>query len=393
MPINPTHLTNRFYTQNLLTVDKRCKDFPGGPIPDIGVTYRENGDTLVCLYAPEAGSACLTLSTNPVLIKEISLTKHPDGAFRGVIPFDEGFTGPINAEVRFDGTGVLTPYLPIIWTNNRPYNMVEVPDPEDDYLLVRDVPHGAVGSQLFWSEAMGNWQRCMVYTPAGYMNGKEEYPVLYLQNGGSDNETSWDNVGRVSNILDNLIADGEAVPFIVVMNNAQLREGGEIRIARDKAYETMLLQDCIPFIEQNYRVKAGKWNRAIGGLSMGAYMTCDIAFSHPDVFGYMGTFTASMTQSPEEEQAQYTVNGLTRPYYAFLRDTSPARFAEYFKVYFRSTTPQENHPEFFAADDGLLEKAGYTGLPNYTRILYPERTSKWNSWRMGLRDYAKLLFR
>ena len=95
--------------------------------------------------------------------------------------------------------------------------------------------------------------------------------------------------GRVAYILDNLIAEGKAEPFIVVMNNGMLRySGNAVMSVIDLAFERMLTESCIPYIEKNYRVKAGKWNRAITGLSMGCMQTCDIAFRHPELFGNLG---------------------------------------------------------------------------------------------------------
>lgn len=387
-------LDNRFFQQQMLTVDAWSQNIPMGPsVDDIGVRYEENGDVRLCLFAPQAKEVKVILATSPSMMRPVIMAKESNGTFRGVLPFDPSFTGPVNAMVLYDGNPALDPYLPICWTMNRPFNIVEIPDPDGDFLLIKGVPHGAVSSHLFWSKATENWERCMVYTPAGYMNNNEHYPVLYLLNGGTDNETSWDNVGRISNILDNLIAEGKVTPFIAVMTNSMLRDKGKIDVTRDHAFEQMLIDSCIPFVEQTYRVKTGKENRGIAGLSMGAYMTCDIAFGNPDLFDYVGTFTASMQQTPEQEAEQYEANGYIRPYLTFLKNVTPEQFEQTFKVYFRSTTPQEDHPELFAADDRLMCEAGYDSLPNYKRILYPETTSKWNSWRMGLRDFVQMIFK
>ena len=87
---------------------------------------------------------------------------------------------------------------------------------------MRDVPHGSVTTEFYWSDALETWQRCLVYTPPMYHEGGE-YPVLYLQHGAGENETSWIYNGRASHIMDNLIADGKAVPFIIVMNDGMVR--------------------------------------------------------------------------------------------------------------------------------------------------------------------------
>lgn len=394
MNFSKEFLSNTFFRQQMFTIDGWAKEMPMGPkIDDIGVSYDENGDVKLCLYAPAAKEVKLMLGTSPSRIKNLTMVKGEDGAWRGVLHFDPSFTGPVNAMVFYDGTLAIDPHLPIIWTMNQPFNAVEVPDPEGEYLLVRNVPHGTLSAHRFYAESTGEWERCLVYTPPGYEKESRSYPVLYLLNGGTDNETSWENVGNISNIMDNLIADGEAQPFLVVMANTMLRHGGVISNARDRAFEQMLLNDIMPLIENTYRVIPGREGCGIAGLSMGAYMTCDIAFAHPELFSCMGTFTASMSETPEQNRDHYEINGIVRPWPEFLKNTSAEAFENYFHVYYRSTTPQEDHPDLFYNDDALLAKAGFDKLPCYTRRLYPENTSKWNSWRLGFRDYAKLIFR
>lgn len=379
-------LDNKLFWDTPLSFDRKPEEFLEGAPSDVGVTVTEDREIRFCVYAPKAECATIVAATSGVSSHTVGLSKCDDGAFRGILACPASFTGPVNLKVYLNGDLILDPYIPIIWTLNRPHNYVEVPDAEMDYLLMQQVPHGGYVRQFYWAEAMNGWERCTIYTPPGYMNGADSYPVLYLLNGGTDNETSWEYAGRASHILDNLIAKGDAEPFLAVMNNAMLRKGGKVSMMRDRGFERMLIDSCIPFIEQNYRVKAGKWNRAIAGLSMGAYMACDISMANPDLFGYVGHFTASMTKTELQEDYE-------RPYSAFLARTSPEQFAEMFKVYFRSTTPQEDHLEFFLSDDELISNAGLDRAPCYRRILYPERTSKWNSWRLGFRDFSSMLFK
>ena len=383
-------LDNKFFYKSALSTARYGSD----QLPeDVGVSYCEDGTTKICIPSDGAETITIDLATGMFNRKSVALTKGEDGAFRGELPYDETFTGSVMVLVHYNGTFALCPYLPVAWTSDRQFNIIEVPDVEDEYMFIKkDVPHGGVTQSYFFSTATGSMERCTIYTPAGYMNGSESYPVLYLLNGGGDNETSWENVGRVSATLDNLIAEGKAKPMIVAMYNTMLRAGGHVSNVRDLTCEHQLIDDLIPYVENTYRAKTGKENRAIAGLSMGAYFTCDIAFANSEVFGYMGTFTASMSQTPEQKAEQYDAAGIVRPYPDFLAKVSAEEFAKTFKVYFRSTTPQEDHLELFLADDELMAKAGYDKLPNYTRILYPERTSKWNSWRMGLRDFAQKIF-
>ena len=253
--------------------------------------------------------------------------------------------------------------------------------------------HGSLTSNLFWSDIMDNSERCFVYTPADYSNDQKNYPVVYMLNGGTDNETSWNNVGMVSNIFDNLIAEKKAVPFIAVMINSMLRKDGRISLIRDDGFDKMLTEDVIPFVEKHYRTRNGKKDRAIAGLSMGAYMTADIAFGHPELFGYVGTFTACISLTKEQINEQYAPNHIDRPQEKYFVTHSADDFEKDFKIFYCSTTPQEDHLDLFLADDKRFNELSYTNNPGYIRHLYDEKTSKWNSWRMGIRDFVKLIFR
>lgn len=168
----------------------------------------------------------------------------------------------------------------------------------------------------------------------------------------------WDAVGKMSRILDNLWADKKAVPFVTVMMNGMIRAGGRIGTPVDETFENMLLEDTIPFVESRYHVRTDKWNRAIAGLSMGAYMSCDIGFAHPELFGSIGTFTASMSQNPGF--AAYE-----RPYPKTLAAGGEA-FAANYKLYWRSTTPAENHPEFLRRTTSCCLKPVFMNAPVIT---------------------------
>ena len=385
MTFDKETLTNKIFLEQALSFNNRGLVATAAGDVKTGAFPQENGDVFLRLSFPKARAVIVRFSVSRKVTADVELTNRGDGIFEGTLPFDERLTGPANVTVTVDGAEVLSPELPVIWGGNKPANNVEIPDPDMDYLLIKDVPHGALTRELFWSNATHNWERCMIYTPPGYQKSTEDYPVLYLLHGGGDNEMMWEYVGRMSHILDNLLAAGEAVPFLVVMCNDMIRKDGFVGMPVDDTVERLLVEDCIPFVEANYRARTDKWDRAIGGLSMGSFMTSDIAFGHPELFGSLGNFTAGMTAG--DLKMTYT-----RPWPDFMAKGA-AHFASCFKLYFRSTTPQEDHLEYFEADDAICEKAGVSALPCYHRTLYPARTSKWNSWRMGLRDYAKLLFK
>lgn len=378
---SPEFLDNKLFLDQALSFNQ-MGTYPDGT--QGGAFPQPNGDILVRLRVNGAKTVRLHVAVSNHVFFDVELENRGGNVFEGTIAFNEKMTGPANVNVYVNDAEVLVPDLPIIWTDNRPQNNIEIPDEEAGYLLIRNVPHGALTREMIYSHSTENWERCMVYTPAQYRQSEMPLPVLYLLHGGGDNELMWEYVGKLSHTLDNLWAEGKAKPFVVVMMNGMLRTGGRIGNPVDNAFEQMLIHDCIPFIEKNYRVKTDKWNRAIAGLSMGAYMTCDISFAHPELFGSIGTFTASMQQ--DAGFASYE-----RPYARVLREGAE-KFAENYRLYWRSTTPQENHLEFFEADDQMLKEAGIYDLPCHHRKLYGPNTSKWNSWRMGLRDFAQLVF-
>ena len=390
------HVSNKLFLDHSMSFDRLSLTSANGRLLQTGAYPQTDGSVLIRLYLPHAKKVTITVAVGFHQRVDLELTTPPEspaGTFVGILPYDERMVGNAMARVMVDGHFELIPDLPIVWTANRPINTIEIPFPDSDYLLLQDVPHGNYSHNMFWAENMNNWERCCVYTPPGYMKSQEAYPVLYLLHGAGDNETTWESIGRVSYIMDNLLAEGKAKPFIIVMCNLMLREGGKVCPLNgggpqtiDQSFERMLIDSCIPFIEENYRILPGKWNRAIGGLSLGSYTANDIAYGNPELFGSIGNFTAGLAN---EMHAKYTYE---RPYQKFL-DKGAEHFASQFRLLFRSTTPNENHPEFFAADDESYAKAGIDQLPGYHRVMYPGNVTKWNSWRMGLRDFAQLLFR
>lgn len=391
MEFSQVFLNNKLFYDTALTFDKLCPEHMANLEPiQTGVQYLPNGDAAFRLYLPNAKKVELGFFNAGTGMTMLPLTKDVEGYFTGVLPYDPKESGPRTISVFVDETVLLYPYLPIYWTSNRPCNYIESPDPEGGFYMVQNVPHGAMCREIIPVESTGAPERFMVYTPPGYLKTDREYPVLYLINGGTDNEICWDFTGRIAYIMDNLIAEGKCKPFLIVMCNSMLRKNGEIPFfyhgvaTVDDTVERMLLDDCIPYIERNYRVKTDKWNRAIAGLSMGAYITCDIGLAHPEVFGNMATFTACMTH--ETITMDYE-----RPFPKALANAK--MFEENYRLFFRSTTPLEDHFNYFEADDQICAEAGIDKLPCYHRTVYSATTSKWNSWRKGVRDFATLLFR
>jgi len=340
---------------------------------DTGMKILENGDISFKIYAP--GVQTLHVTTGRELNqKDIDLVKDAEGFFTGVIPFDPMLLGPHSMDFIVDGTCFLYPYSPISWHRDRPVNYIDLPDPETPYCLMKDVPHGAIIREMYWSETMGRYQRCVVYTPAGYMKNTEEYPVLYLQHGATENEITWEYNGRVSEIMDNLIAEGKAEPMIIVMNDGMVR----MPDGKTSALAPMLLNDCIPYIEKTYRVKTDKWSRAMAGLSMGSMQTSQTGLTHPEVFGYLGIFSGFLGAFRGNQD-----------HLEALKD--PAKMAEDYRVFFRCIGDIDLHFPTFENEDPLCD--GIKDLPFYHRAVYPGQQHEFGAWRRALYDFAQMIFK
>ncbi|MBN2818002.1 MAG: esterase [Bacteroidales bacterium] len=176
-----------------------------------------------------------------------------------------------------------------------------------DNYLVKDVPHGTVTRRWYDSPGLDMKRRITIYTPPGYESGKDKYPVLYLLHGAGGDEEAWIALGRLSQIMDNLIAQGKAKPMIVVMPNGNVTQVAAPGEGLRGFYKPQFMEprtmngeyeaaftDIIKFIEANYRVKTDKRNRAIAGLSMGGFHSLHISRYYPNTFDYVGLFSAAI---------------------------------------------------------------------------------------------------
>jgi enterochelin esterase-like enzyme len=161
----------------------------------------------------------------------------------------------------------------------------------------KGIAQGKVERVEYDSKTVQAKRKMVIYTPPGY-SGEKTYPVLYLLHGAGDDETGWQQKGAAPVILDNLYADGKAVPMIVVMPNGFARKPGEAKGKgkgfRSSAFEEDLLQDLIPYVESHYPVKKGREGRAIVGLSMGGGQALRIGLKHPDRFAWVGGFSSAL---------------------------------------------------------------------------------------------------
>ena len=186
-----------------------------------------------------------------------------------------------------------------------PDDIRAVPDAPEGYKAKRDgIPHGTLTMIEYDSKTVGTRRKMNVYTPPGYTPSKK-YPVLYLLHGIGGDETEWERFAQPENVLDNLIADGKAVPMIVVMPNGRAEKDDHptgnpyIHAPAFAAFENDLLNDVIPTIESRYSTLTDREHRALAGLSMGGGQTLNFGFGHLDRFAWLGAFSsAPNTKAP-----------------------------------------------------------------------------------------------
>jgi enterochelin esterase family protein len=205
--------------------------------------------------------------------------------------------GTYRYRIDVDGVAVVDPKNPATSeSNGNVSSLVRVPGAS--FMDTADVPHGAVSRVIYKSATVGRNRRAHVYTPPGYEAGTEKYPVFYLLHGAGDSDDSWISVGRAADILDNLIAAKKAEPMIVVMpagHDAKFagfgRPAGDAPAAK---FEDDFEKDLRPYIEETYRVKTDRADRAIAGLSMGGGQTLNVFAAKPADYGYVGVFSSGV---------------------------------------------------------------------------------------------------
>ena len=270
---------------------------PGQDYPQVN----SEGYARFRVVAPDAKSVSLGLGGRGGTV----LRKDKDGVWTGTTegPMDPGFH---YYHLTIDGGVFNDPGTHNYFGSCRWESGIEIPAPDQDFYAYRkNIAHGNIQEVIYWSESTGQMQTAMVYLPPTYgrvVKGKQErFPVLYLQHGWGENETSWARQGHAGLIMDNLIADGKIKPFIVVMaygltNNIKFGTIGQFTA---KEFETLLIDELIPHIDKNFLTKADKWNRAMAGLSMGGVETKLITLRRPEVFGYWGLLSGGQ-YAPEE---------------------------------------------------------------------------------------------
>ena len=286
-----------------------------------------------------------------------------------------------------DGVQVNDPASVAYFGYSRPTSGIYAAYPGEDYMDAKDVPHGVVREQWYLSSVTGLWRRAYIYTPAGYDEGKGEYPVFYLLHGMGENERGWSLQGRMNFIMDNLIAEGKAVPMIVVMDcgytDTQDPATGAIKRSTDAgSLGEIYFKDIIPMVEKNYRAKSDRESRAMAGLSMGGFQTMNIALANTDKFAYIGGFSAALMMGGRQQVDLKTAyNG------AF---ADPAAFNKKVKLlWFGAGSEEKMFVDAAATMTKQLTEMGVKVESYISEGTYHE----WHTWSRCLKEFAPKLFK
>jgi enterochelin esterase family protein len=344
---------------------------------DSRVTFRFN--------APNAQKVQVSIVNVP-----FDMVKGNDGVWTYTSePQDKGYH---NYWMIVDGVIVIDPATNAFMGYGHMCNGFEIPDPDGSFYQIKDVPHGNVLIENYYSKVAKSWRHIFIYTPPDYeKNSSTRYPVLYLQHGGGEDERVWIEMGRTNLILDNLIAEGKIKPFIVVMETSAVgpampmppRTGTPVAGApaagvptagapgaaprprfSTEAYANVMIDDMIPWVDSNFRTLADQAHRAMSGLSMGGMYTKSITLAHLDKFAYIGLFSGGNIAPAE------------------ISDKSKVKLVY---MSYGSREPGSNGVKN-AAD--VLQQAGIKSA----YYVSPLTAHEWQSWRRSLREFAQLLF-
>ena len=359
------------------------EDFKPSSVNQPGREYpmvNSQGCVRVQISAPNAESVQLDIGA-----VKYDLVNNGEGVWTGEsAPQDEGFH---YYQLNIDGASVPDPGSLYFYGASRWGSGIEVPAHDQDFYALKNVSHGQVREHIYFSETNKTLRRCFIYTPPGYDNNLEKrYPVLYLQHGGGENETGWSAQGKAGLIMDNLIAEGKAKPFIIVMDNGswtmprppagQRPSGGQWppKGWADGFMKT-LLNDIIPMVDANFRTLADQKHRAMAGLSMGGMQTHTITLANPDVFSQVGMFSGGSYNVEEVKNAP--------------------GFKENVKLVFVSfgSRELENRREGFGGNPEDNTNALKAEGMNAHFYVSPKTAHEWQTWRRSLYEFAQLLFK
>jgi enterochelin esterase-like enzyme len=368
------------------------EDFKISSTTQVGKQYPQvnsEGRVRTSISAPQALKVQIVIGG-----AKYDLVKDDKGVWTGEsAPQDEGFH---YYQLNIDGAQISDPGSLSFYGVSRWGSGIEIPAKDQDFYSIKDVPHGQIRQNLYFSNITNAWRRCFVYTPPDYeKNNISRYPVLYLQHGSGEDETGWSVQGKANLILDNLIAEKKAVPMIIVMDNGYATKPsqattpvpGANNISRpaggSSAFEEVMIKEIIPMIDAAFRTVADRDHRAMAGLSMGANQTITITMNNLDKFSYIGGFsgTSNYPSTAVIDPATFQ-NG---------KYNDGAALNKQIKLFWLGLGTKE--PDPFPASVGafrsMLEKKGI----KYIFYQSNGTAHEWLTWRRDLYQFAPLLFK
>jgi enterochelin esterase-like enzyme len=341
---------------------------PGQQYPQVN----SQGYARFRIEAPQAQSVSVSLGGRG----GTPLEKTEDGVWMGTTaaPEDEGFH---YYHLTVDGGTFNDPGTLNFYGSTRWESGIEIPAHDRDFYALKDVPHGRVQQVLFPSKSTNTSRRAFVYTPPEYDTDlTRRYPVLYLQHGWGEDETAWSNQGHANLIMDNLIAKGKIRPFLIVMTYGMtnnVRIGGMAGFSIEP-FETVLIDELIPYIDNHFRTLSDQPHRAMAGLSMGGMETRTITLKHLDKFSHIGLFSGGSISLDD-------VNN------------TPG-FKEKVKLVFVGYGSRElGGGRGFGGDPKANAEAIKQAGINSVFYVSPDTAHEFLSWRRSLYEIAPLLFK
>ena len=343
-----------------------------------------DGRVMFRLAAPNAAKVQLAgaLSATP-----IEMAKGADGAWTVTTP-------PVVPGFHYywfmvDGQQMNDPSSDAFFGYGRPTSGIEVPTPGEDFYQPKDVPHGQVHMTWYLSKTTGKWRRAMVYTPPEYETAtRTRFPVLYLQHGAGEDETGWTKQGHANFIIDNLYAAKKAKPMIVVMDNGYAPIPGAAPATppaggrgapgtlRPSSFESVVIDDLIPFIDRTFRTLSDLDHRAMAGLSMGSNQALQITLRNLDKFSWIGFFSGA------------TVSGdLDTAYDGVFKNAADFNKRVHL-LWMGAGTAEDRLMTALDTSRDVLTKRGVKHV-----IFKSELTAhEWHTWRRHLNDFVPRLF-
>ena len=317
-----------------------------------------NSSVVFKVKAPEANNVSVKFG------KQYKMTKDDEGFWSvATDSLDPGFHYYV---LNIDGAEVVDPSTKTYYGMERIASGVEIPAKDQQFYALKDVPHGNVQEILFPSKSTRTSRRAFVYTPPEYHKNDKKYPVLYLQHGWGEDETAWSKQGHANLIMDNLIAEGKIEPFIIVMTYGMTNEvvWGKLDEFDITRFQTVLVDELIPYVDSHFRTKADQAHRAMAGLSMGGFETRLITLNKPEVFSHYAILSGG-TYTPEDLKAHDNL-----------------------KLVFLSCGSKER-PEGIKKAVEALKEAGINAVDHVSEGTAHE----FLTWRRGLYNLSPLLFK